>query len=54
MMQSILNKCFRQMKLAKVDLFVFEFNLAAIHCYQKTGFKIEEVIEDKIKLKKNS
>jgi RimJ/RimL family protein N-acetyltransferase len=49
-MQSILNECFQQMKMSKVDLFVFDFNTVAIHCYQKAGFKIEEVIGDKIKL----
>ena len=49
-MQSILYECFRQMKLAKVDLFVFEFNTVAIHCYQKAGFEIEEIIDDRIKL----
>jgi RimJ/RimL family protein N-acetyltransferase len=49
-MQSIMNECFQQMKMSKVDLFVFEFNTVAIHCYQKAGFKIEGVIEDKIKL----
>ena len=49
LIQSILDECFQQMKLWKVDLFVFEFNPVAIHCYQKAGFSIEEAIGDKIK-----
>jgi RimJ/RimL family protein N-acetyltransferase len=53
LMQSILNECFDHMKMLKVDLFVFEFNPVAIHCYQKTGFEMEEVIGDRIKLKDN-
>ncbi len=49
-MQNILDECFHQMKLAKVDLFVFEFNPVAIKLYEKLGFEIEQVITDKIKL----
>lgn len=41
------------MKMLKVDLFVFESNPVAIHCYQKAGFEIEDVIEDRIKLREN-
>jgi RimJ/RimL family protein N-acetyltransferase len=53
LVQSILLECFQRMKIVKVDLFVFEFNRVAIHCYQKAGFEIEEVIEDRIKLREN-
>jgi RimJ/RimL family protein N-acetyltransferase len=53
LMQGILKECFQCMKLLKVDLFVFEFNPIAIHCYQKAGFEIEEVMEDRIKLRGN-
>ncbi|MGE5374005.1 MAG: GNAT family N-acetyltransferase [Bacteroidota bacterium] len=49
-MQAILKECFQRMKIAKVDLFVFDFNAVAIHCYQKAGFEIEAVIDDRIKL----
>jgi RimJ/RimL family protein N-acetyltransferase len=41
MLQTILDQCFHRMKMLKVDLFVFESNLVAIHCYQKAGFEIE-------------
>jgi RimJ/RimL family protein N-acetyltransferase len=53
LMQSILNECFQSMKMLKVDLFVFEFNPVAIHCYQKAGFAIEEVNGDRIKFRDN-
>jgi RimJ/RimL family protein N-acetyltransferase len=53
LIQSMLNECFLIMKMSKVDLFVFEFNPVAIHCYQKAGFEIEEVIGDRIKLRDN-
>jgi RimJ/RimL family protein N-acetyltransferase len=47
--QSIMAECFQRMKMLKVGLFVFTFNPVAIHCYQKAGFEIAEVIEDQIK-----
>jgi len=50
LVRTILEECFERMKLLKVDLFVFEFNPVAIHCYQKAGFEIGEIIEDRIKL----
>lgn len=50
MIQNILHECFDQMKLSKVDLFVFEFNTVAIQCYQSTGFQLEDVIKDRVKL----
>jgi RimJ/RimL family protein N-acetyltransferase len=53
LVQSIMAECFQIMKMLKVDLFVFEFNPVAIHCYQKAGFEIEEVIGDRIKLRDN-
>ncbi len=52
MLQSILEECFHQMKMSKVDLFVFPFNQVAIHCYQKAGFEIEEVVDDRVELKR--
>jgi RimJ/RimL family protein N-acetyltransferase len=53
LMACILHECFQRMMLLKVDLFVFEFNPVAIHCYQKAGFEIEEVITDRVKFKEN-
>jgi RimJ/RimL family protein N-acetyltransferase len=41
------------MKMLKVDLFVFEFNPVAIHCYKKAGFEIEEIVKDRFKLNEN-
>jgi RimJ/RimL family protein N-acetyltransferase len=51
LMQNILEECFQNLKMLKVDLFVFPFNAVAIRCYQNAGFEIEGVIEDRIKLK---
>ena len=53
LLQSILHECFKCMKMLKVGLFVFELNPVAIHCYQKAGFDIEEVIGDRIKRDEN-
>lgn len=53
LVQTILQECFDRMKMLKVDLFVFESNPVAIHCYQKAGFEIEEVIPERIKFKEN-
>jgi len=49
-MQSILRECFESMKLAKVDLFVFEYNTVAINLYRKIGFETEEIIANRIQL----
>ena len=48
LMKSILNECFDSRKMAKVDLFVFESNSAAINLYQRLGFEIVELIKDRI------
>jgi RimJ/RimL family protein N-acetyltransferase len=48
LMKSILNECFDEMKMRKVDLFVFESNTVAIHIYQKMGFEFAELIKDRI------
>ena len=44
----LLEECFHRMQLLKVDLFVFEFNPVAIHCYKNAGFEIEEIVKDRI------
>jgi RimJ/RimL family protein N-acetyltransferase len=49
-MQNILEECFHQMKITKIDLFVFDFNTKAVNCYKKMGFEIEQVIDNMIKL----
>ena len=53
LVQSILGECFHRMKMLKVDLFVFEFNPVAIHCYEKAGFEIEEIVKDRIQWNEN-
>jgi RimJ/RimL family protein N-acetyltransferase len=37
----ILRFAFRELNLHRVNLNVFEYNLRAIHCYEKVGFKHE-------------
>jgi RimJ/RimL family protein N-acetyltransferase len=37
----LLKICFEELELHRVDLGVFEFNKAAICCYQHCGFRIE-------------
>ena len=49
----LLDECFHRMQLLKVDLFVFEFNPVAIHCYKNAGFEIEEIVKDRIKWNEN-
>lgn len=41
LMQALLEICFEELKLHRVDLGVFEFNKAGIRCYQNCGFRIE-------------
>jgi len=38
--------CFRQLKLHRVALRVYDFNRAAIRCYEKAGFKREGLHRD--------
>jgi RimJ/RimL family protein N-acetyltransferase len=47
--QAILQEGFSNLKLAKMDLFVFDYNTTAISCYQKLGFETEKVVDDLIK-----
>ena len=51
--QSILVECFLRMEVLKVDLYVFELNPVAIHCYEKAGFEVEEIVKDRIKWNEN-
>jgi RimJ/RimL family protein N-acetyltransferase len=48
MMESVLNECFLQMKMSRVDLFVFESKPVATSLYQRMGFEIVELIKDRI------
>lgn len=40
--------CFREMNLHKVKVSVFDFNAAAIRCYEKCGFVREGVLREEI------
>lgn len=40
--------CFREMNLHKVKVSVFDFNAAAIRCYEKCGFVREGVLRGEI------
>lgn len=41
---------FEQLKLHRLDLGVFDFNLSAIKCYQQCGFTIEGLLKDNYKV----
>ncbi|MBN1830065.1 MAG: GNAT family N-acetyltransferase [Deltaproteobacteria bacterium] len=43
-----LEKTFDQMNVDTVDLFVFDFNIAAIGCYESLGFHTEQLIKDTV------
>ncbi len=45
-MKKVLNIGFDQFKLHRISLGVFEFNKAAIHCYEQIGFKKEGLLRD--------
>lgn len=49
MMKEILKVVFDELKLHRVSLGVFDFNLSAIACYEKTGFIKEGLLRDSIK-----
>ncbi len=40
--------CFNEVNVNKVKLDVFSFNKAAIHCYEKVGFKKEGTLREEI------
>ncbi|MCL6602226.1 MAG: GNAT family N-acetyltransferase [Paenibacillus sp.] len=46
MIQKVLNVAFGQLKLHRVSLGVFDFNLPAIHCYEKAGFVKEGLLRE--------
>jgi RimJ/RimL family protein N-acetyltransferase len=49
MIKEILKIAFDELKLHRVHLGVFDFNLSAIVCYEKAGFKKEGVLRDTCK-----
>jgi RimJ/RimL family protein N-acetyltransferase len=44
--EASLKVAFETLKLHRVDLFVFDFNRAAIGCYARVGFKHEGILRD--------
>ncbi len=46
LIRALLKICFGELALHRVDLGVFEFNKAAIRCYQSCGFRIEGTLRE--------
>lgn len=46
MVRHVLRLAFDELRLHRVDLFVFDFNAAAIHCYEGAGFIREGHLRD--------
>lgn len=51
MMEEILKIGFEKLKLHRISLGVFDFNVAGINCYEKVGFTREGLIRDARKFK---
>lgn len=51
MVDAILSFSFNELQLHKVSLGVFDFNHAAIRCYEKAGFKKDGLLRDHRKIK---
>ncbi|PEB51805.1 GNAT family N-acetyltransferase [Bacillus pseudomycoides] len=50
MINTVLNIAFEELELNRVSLGVFDFNIAAITCYEKVGFVKEEFLRDARKI----
>ena len=46
LIRALLKICFEELALHRVDLGVFEYNKAAIRCYQSCGFRIEGTLRE--------
>ena len=46
MVRALLRIGFEELRLHRIDLGVYDFNHAAIRCYQKAGFQIDGVLRD--------
>lgn len=46
MIQAVLKIGFEEMKLHRISLGVYDYNLSALKCYQSAGFKIEGTMRD--------
>lgn len=50
MMERLCGIAFEELGLHRLELYVFDFNEAAIACYKRVGFRIEGLIRDRRKL----
>jgi RimJ/RimL family protein N-acetyltransferase len=50
MIEEILKIAFRELKLHRVSLGVFDFNKSAIACYEKAGFVKEGLLRDSVRM----
>lgn len=46
MMRAIVRIGFEELNLHRISLGVFDFNRSAIACYEKAGFRQEDVLRD--------
>jgi RimJ/RimL family protein N-acetyltransferase len=46
LVRELLRVCFEELRLHRVSLRVYDFNAAAIHCYEKAGFQREGLQRD--------
>jgi len=46
LVRELVRVCFQELKLHRVTLRVYDFNRAAIRCYEKAGFKREGLLRD--------
>jgi RimJ/RimL family protein N-acetyltransferase len=49
LVRSALSVAFNELKLHRVDLFVYEFNKTAISCYKRVGFQHEGVLRQAVR-----
>lgn len=47
---TVLDYAFKELKLAKVELMVLQFNKRAIRCYEKCGFVTKEILNDSLEV----
>ncbi len=50
MMERICEFAFHELKLHRLELYVFDFNASAIACYKRAGFQIDGLMRDKRRL----
>jgi len=53
MVKAILKIGFEELKLHRISLGVYDFNISAIKCYQSAGMKIEGIHRDVLRFKNN-